>query len=303
MRFGFVIIGLGFLLPAGLAHSAENPLPPALPEDIAAQIFEFPELEETQPEATKAASSPVLPAPAQTRAGEAAPTRDALTARVEEAVKQALSAKGAGDSILVEGIRFNRMLSSFTLPAGEKALNVQDVSYDEKSGKFSGKIIEPGQPELLFRGQYYSMREIPVFVRRMKRGEVVAASDVVVREVAEKRVRPDTYLLAEDKIVGQTLRRTLAGGHPIRRTDLDLPVAVEAGQEVNLIFRSGAMRLSDRGLAVDKGSIGDVIRVKNVKSGQMLRARVESPQDVLVNYLDAPAPREVAQAGDAHETR
>lgn len=296
------LLSLACLLVATLAMAEENPLPPALPGDegVADMLFEFPQI----PASTKAASPPLAPTPSPIRAGEAAPSShsdpQAVTQAVTDAVKKVLAAKGAGDQFLISGVRFNRVLQSFTLPAdGEVAL--QDVVFDEKKGKFIGKVIAEGQPALLFRGQYHPMQMMPVMARRMKRGETITAADVTQKPIAAGRIRPEMYVMDSTTLVGHALKRSMASGQPIRRNDVELPIAVTEGAELKMIFRSGTMKLVDIGLAMDKGGIGDVVRVKNVKSGQIVRARIETPQEVLVNYLDKPAAEAVAQAGGAHE--
>lgn len=307
-----ILIVLGFLLLIGTAMAADEPLPPVLPGDegaspeaAQADIFEFPELPAENEASADTPKTATFATPARTKTKKIAAlpkeAKSAITTRVEEAVVQSLTHKGAGESILVTGMRFSRELSAF-LPKEDETLNVQDISFDAKSGKFSGKIASPGQADLLFRGQYYAMREIPVLTRRMKRGDVIGEADIGMRPVPEKRLRPDGYMLAKEQLIGQTLRRALAPSHPVRRADISLPVAVEAGQEVNMLFRSGAMQLSDRGVVLDKGSVGDVIRVKNARSNQIVRARIETPEQVLVNYLDQPVPASgIAQSGGPND--
>lgn len=301
------------LFSANLAFAAEPvlPLPPALPgamEEVAVnteqaeaaspEVYDFPEL--GLPASAQAASSPQAPAPSSSRVDEAAPSpMRAKAESVKMVALKMLKGKGAGENVTVESMRFDHHFSELVLPADVSQLMVQDVQFDEKTGKFSGRVTAVGQPVVQFRGKYFTKHEVPVLARRMRPGDIISESDISMISVPSKRLQNAQYLTTRESMVGKTIKRNVAANRPLRRQDISLPLAVEKDKQVSMIFRSSAMTLTDIGLVLDKGSVGDVVRVKNIKSGQMLRARVEGPNAVLVNYMDAPV--ETAALGGTND--
>lgn len=302
------------LFTANFAFAAEPvmPFPPALPgavEEVAAleqqadnfgpEVYDFPEL--NVPVLPKVASSPDAPAPSSSRADEAAPSQMRLKAEsVKNVALKTLSSKGAGDEIKIEGMRFDHHFSGFSIPTDISQLTVQDVQFDTKSGKFSGRVTAPGQNTVQFRGKYYTHHQVPVLARRMQNGEIITAADITMVSMPSKRLLSSRYIADTETMIGKTLKRNIAANRPLRRQDISLPVAVEKDKQVTMIFRSGTMQLTDLGLSMDKGSVGDVVRVKNLKSGQMIRARIEAPDMVLVNYMEQ-KPTQTAALGGVNE--
>jgi flagella basal body P-ring formation protein FlgA len=83
----------------------------------------------------------------------------------------------------------------------------------------------------------------------------------------------DPISLPEDA-VGQTSRRMLRAGDILRTSQLAAPVLVKRGDPVAMIARIDGVEVSASGEALDAGSRGATVRVRNVASGQVVRMRV-----------------------------
>ncbi len=91
-----------------------------------------------------------------------------------------------------------------------------------------------------------------------------------------------------EEAVGQMSRRMLRPGDILRSGQLSSPVLVKRGDAVVMTARRDGIEVSTAGEALDQGSRGSVIRVRNANSGQVVRMRVAEagvvePLDMDVN--------------------
>ena len=317
--YSFVLLSL--LLAAPL-HAAENTvLPPMLPGDTGTSALEKqapsagdsndPFQGTTLPAEMPVADAgdvknfdfPALPPQANiVKSAQKIAKPDMGTEEVwKKEIQQAIQHKTEGEVPAIQSLRYNRQMALLSQSTGWHA---QDVVVNPQNNQFTGRLVSPGQPDVMFRGLYQAQRLMPVLKERLARGTVITQSDIEMRPIAERRIRPDTYILAADQLFGKALNRAVAPGQPLRKRDVLLPVAVLAKSEISMIYQTDSLAVTDLGIAQESGSIGDVIRVKNTKSGTLLRALVEGPQRVRVNYIDAGAKPVnqpiVAQAGGNH---
>jgi flagella basal body P-ring formation protein FlgA len=83
-----------------------------------------------------------------------------------------------------------------------------------------------------------------------------------------------------DQVLAASARRAFAEGEIVRSTMLRKAMAVRAGEQVAMTFRSGTIEVRGIGRAVNSGAIGDVIRVLRPGSREPSRARVVAPASV-----------------------
>lgn len=74
--------------------------------------------------------------------------------------------------------------------------------------------------------------------------------------------------------VGQSSRRTLRAGEVLRAGQLAAPVLVRRGDQVVMVAHQQQVEVSTSGEALDAGSRGAIVRVRNGASGQVVRMRV-----------------------------
>ncbi len=74
--------------------------------------------------------------------------------------------------------------------------------------------------------------------------------------------------------VGREARVTLYPGRPILAEQLGPPAVVERNQVVRMSFVQGALAISAEGRALDRGGVGERIRVMNLASKQIVTGAV-----------------------------
>jgi flagellar basal body P-ring formation protein FlgA len=85
------------------------------------------------------------------------------------------------------------------------------------------------------------------------------SDDSVMSKMAAARTRAD--------LVGKVARRTLLPGQPIPPNAVEEPTVVANGAKVRILFEDGPLHISALGTALQSGSAGDIISVRNVASG------------------------------------
>lgn len=100
-----------------------------------------------------------------------------------------------------------------------------------------------------------------VATRTIRANAIIQAGDVKVADVALE----SGFSHAQD-VVGQEARVALYAGRPIMIDQIGPPALVTRNQIVRLQYASSSLRIVTEGRALERGAIGDRIRVMNLGS-------------------------------------
>jgi flagella basal body P-ring formation protein FlgA len=160
----------------------------------------------------------------------------------------------------------------------------------------SGLIVGSEKPSV-WRGfiVYAGGKRFPVWARaivKVKESHVIATADLregdsihlnqLKMESYQGPVRREKYCIDAARIEGLLLRRPVTAGTPLMDDMLEAPREVNRGDIVNAIVQTGAARLEVQGVAEADGRKGQVISVRNPRSGRSFHAVVEEKGTVLV---------------------
>ena len=90
------------------------------------------------------------------------------------------------------------------------------------------------------------------------------------------------YLKDPAEIRGLVPHRFIRAGSPVAINYFQQPVAVESGRVVKILFRQNGLQVAAKGIAMARGRIGQIIKVRNEASNKILSARVIDSQTVEV---------------------
>jgi flagella basal body P-ring formation protein FlgA len=115
----------------------------------------------------------------------------------------------------------------------------------------------------------------------VERDEAVTAEAVQEQdgEVAGVRFEPLPRL---DDVIGAHARRALVAGEVLSQAVVVVPDAVQAGDEVKVVARVGALEAWGVGRASSSGRVGEVVRITRGNLHGLQRALVLSPGVVQV---------------------
>lgn len=225
---------------------------------------------------------------------EAVVVRDSITigpAEIAKRIHQALVDNGVDPSMQVA--LSNHMLT-LHLPATDKGsqVAVKSIYHDPTTGHFTAIIVAPaGDPQaqhVRVTGRIYRTVQIPVLANRIMPGDIIGKQDVDWIKVRASSLQNDTVVDIAD-LVGKTPTRTIAADQPVHIRDVRNPVLIQRGQLVTVYHQTPLMTLTVQGKALQNGSKGDVIRVKNTRSNTVIDAVVISSGRVAVEL-----PRQLA---------
>lgn len=148
-------------------------------------------------------------------------------------------------------------------------------------GKTPRRPLTAGAP--IRRADVALMRqvEVPVATRDLPTGSVVSESDITwVMVNASEAV--NGVASSPDEIVGQATRYLVRAGQQFRANSIAKEIAVKRGQSLTVLWSVQSINLTARGTANEQGSVGDVIRVTNIKSNQTVLAEIIDARTVRV---------------------
>lgn len=113
-------------------------------------------------------------------------------------------------------------------------------------------------------------------------GDAITRENLSERSFRFRKGADLPYVQSADQLVGMVARTTLVAGKPIARNALREADVIKRGQLAQIIFKSGALTISAYGKALEPGSVGDVIALRNVDSGAVIRGQVRADGSVLL---------------------
>ncbi len=197
------------------------------------------------------------------------------TQRIEAATIDALRRRGVDGRL---SLVLDNPVTRIHLPTdAEPSLLVAGLNYNPETGRFTAHLVTPaeGTPHVrvTISGRAIEMIEVPVLRRRMLPGEVIREGDIVWQDARADRIARNV-VRDPVNLVGKSPRRPIRAGKPVRGGDLRQPVLVAKNSLVTIRLQTARMVLTARGRAMEPGAKGDVIRVVNIKSNQIISASV-----------------------------
>lgn len=101
----------------------------------------------------------------------------------------------------------------------------------------------------------------------------ITAKDVRIEDIAVEN-QGEVYLKDSSAVIGKVPSRVIKSGAPIKENMLQSPIVIESGVNVTIISNKNGIRISAEGVAMQRGRIGKIIRVRNATSKKVLRAKV-----------------------------
>lgn len=204
-------------------------------------------------------------------AATASPVED-LLGKVQVAAKNQLlnraeSQRWLEPQFAIEVVRNNRAIPACPSETRVESLDSRGI------GRMRFVVVCPSLPG--WRYEYFVRAKVSAKV-------AVAANDLMPGKILSPidllHQRHDITLIPDtisdfSELEGMAARRTIRSGEVIRANMLTAPQLVKRGEQVRIIARRDQIEVSMAGEALDNGTRGAIIRVKN-SSGTQIRARV-----------------------------
>lgn len=107
-------------------------------------------------------------------------------------------------------------------------------------------------------------------------GQVIEKGMLVERAFRSGSAEQAVATPSSDGLIGKVARQTLLPGRPVTQAALRAPHAITQGQAAMVIFQSGALTITGSAIALQSGATGDVVSVRNVDSGRIIKGTIGS---------------------------
>lgn len=202
---------------------------------------------------------------------------------IQPIVMNKLQAQNSDDDTSYE-ITFDNRNFSLALPAEHAPdFKLINFSYDKHTRRFRSEIIakvETGALRQPLSGRVIISKRIPVLSRRLGVNSIIGKNDLRLEWVEETKINKST-LLSISNIINKELRQERGIGSVLHSRDITAPRLVLRGKMVTMKIQTPVMLITAQGRALQDGTKGDVVRIKNLQSNRVVEAIVES--DGVVN--------------------
>jgi flagellar basal body P-ring formation protein FlgA len=123
---------------------------------------------------------------------------------------------------------------------------------------------------------------VPVPLVTLYVGDTLVASQIGQRRYRTDWLARNQFARANSEVAGLTVKRTLVKGRPIALADLGPASLVQEGDMVTAIFAGGGLQIAAQMLALDGGSDGVTVRLRNPETGAIVQGRVAGFARVVV---------------------
>ena len=122
--------------------------------------------------------------------------------------------------------------------------------------------------------------KVAAIKRSIRRGDVITPTDVIEISIPENKAT-DIFPNFKD-LIGRRAKTTIKALTPVYSRQLETNFMIEEDMQVEIIHHSTHISVQMEGIALENGQFGDWIKVKNIKSGRIILAKVVAEKKVNV---------------------
>lgn len=175
-------------------------------------------------------------------------------------------------------------LQDLMVPPGDVSFSI-DLPYGLKYNAPTTVHISlglDGQPYTSVRARFEIKKyeQVAVASRAIAPRELVSDDNIIFERRDIGRMPPG-YFTEPNRILGLVVKRQLSPGMVMGESVLEKPLLIERGKTVRIVALTGGIEVSTPGVALQSGSVGQSIRVKNTNSQKVITARILDETTVL----------------------
>lgn len=180
-------------------------------------------------------------------------------------------------------IQVNQLDPRLRMPMCDQELTATLESPAQPVGRVTVRVrCDGASPWTVFvPAQVRLFREVVTVARPLKRTAIIGFDDVALRERDISQISQG-YLTSLDQAVGQKLTRPVVTDQVVTLIHLEQAQVIRKGDQVVISANSGGLSVKMPGEALANGGISEQIRVKNLNSKRVIKARVTAPGQVEV---------------------
>ena len=107
-------------------------------------------------------------------------------------------------------------------------------------------------------------------------GDIISADQITDRAFLAHTVTRSSVFDDRRALVGKVARRTLLQGAPVQINSVRDPYLVNQNKSSLVVFHNAGLTISTQAIALENGSAGDVVKLRNPDSGVIIQGTVEA---------------------------
>jgi flagella basal body P-ring formation protein FlgA len=179
-------------------------------------------------------------------------------------------------------IAFTANNPDIILPADKSGkFSVENVTRPENGNFLTARLNTDGGQKTI-QARLIKLVEVPVLRHRLRHGDIITERDIEYRMMDQADIRAATIIDARH-LVNMTPRRVIDAGTLIRDSEIDTPMLVKRKQLVTMKLQSKTLSLTAKGQALHDAAMGEIVRVRNLSSDQIVEGMVTGPKMIDVS--------------------
>ncbi len=176
-----------------------------------------------------------------------------------------------------------RTPQDIVLPTGDvKLIYDLDIKSDTVSVQsLKARVMLDGEQVRIISlsGYIRASMDVVTATRTLDPGITISEADVTTAKRDVSRVRPGTLRTVDD-VIGKTVYRRLSQNDVITKSSLTNVPDITSGQLVKIVVKRPGIEIVSKGKAIEKGYIGEIIRVINTDTKKIINAVVTDSESV-----------------------
>ena len=132
----------------------------------------------------------------------------------------------------------------------------------------------------IFKKRTIKEVKVAAIKRSIRRGDVITPTDVIEISIPANKAT-DIFPNFKD-LIGRRAKTTIKALTPVFARQLETNFMIKEDMQVEIIHHSTHISVQMEGIALENGQFGDWIKVKNIKSGRIILAKVVAEKKVNV---------------------
>ncbi|WP_454916027.1 flagellar basal body P-ring formation chaperone FlgA [Xanthobacter sediminis] len=113
-------------------------------------------------------------------------------------------------------------------------------------------------------------------------GDALTPAVLADRPVSRNVIESGMYAPRTEALAGKVARRVLPAGMPIPMSSVTDATMVTKGVTARVVLREGGLQISGYATPLESGTVGSIVRLKNLDSGQIIVGEVQADGTVRI---------------------
>lgn len=168
---------------------------------------------------------------------------------------------------------------------GHAEINLEECDKDKK--QFTATISIPASKDVpaaineTVHGTYEQYSAVPTLKESIERGQIIEASNVTTSWVKKSQLNA-SVVTTSDALIGTVSKHAIKAEKPIRSQEITKETLINRNDVVSVIYNVQNLTLQSHATALESGSKGDRIRLKNLDSNKEFIGIIDSRNTVRI---------------------